>query len=185
MTISNTIPGLKWTTAILIILSSITALLSCTKSDQLIETEEHLSSTQPSPAVTISKETTLSEPFESYYYVPCANGGEGEEVLVKGNITTVITRVINNNRVTLSFHWNPQNASGVGLTTGDLFAVSGGSQGTLSGNLVNDQFTYTTTEQLRIVGTGATFIVRYKFRVTVLANGEYVTSMSDEEVICN
>lgn len=181
----NAIPGLKWTIAAFVLLSSITVLLSCTKTDTLIETEQDVPSNLSSSANTITKEVELSEPFERTYWVPCANGGEGEEVLVQGTIASVMTRVINNNRVTLSFHRNPQNVSGVGLTSGDVFAVSGGSQGTQSGDLVNNQFTYTTTEQLRIVGPGATFTVRYKFHVTVLATGEFVTSMSDEEVICN
>ena len=53
-----------------------------------------------------------SQPFALVAFVPCANGGAGELVLVEGNLHTLITETVNDNAVSLKIHFQGRRVSG-------------------------------------------------------------------------
>src|SRR5678815_3063630 len=60
-------------------------------------------------------------PFAQAAFVPCANGGAGEVVLVEGTLHVQNHLTINNNRLSLKTHFQPQGAVGTGTITGDKY----------------------------------------------------------------
>jgi hypothetical protein len=65
-------------------------------------------------------------PWNSAAFVPCANGGAGEVVIMTGTLHVVTNIVVDGNGCThIVQQVNPMKASGVGQTTGDKYQVTG------------------------------------------------------------
>lgn len=126
-----------------------------------------------------------SLPFDRTLFVPCGNGGEGEEVKLAGSIKFVDQIIYNDHGFTFTYHAILQGITGVGLSTGENFAVSGGDKGTITGEFGEvGQYTRMFMGQLRIIGQSSAFTVRYKFKITITPNGNITTSIGEEEVDC-
>jgi hypothetical protein len=166
-------------------LFSMLLLFSCSKTmgDMPVQDNPKLSTLNQSTSERIYGGVE-SVPFYRTLFVTCANSGAGEEVLLTGTVIDVDQVIFNDHGFTLTIHTNPKGITGVGLSTGDKFIASGGSQETITGAFENNQFTGGYIEQLRIVGPTSTFIINYKFHVTVLADGTFTSSISDENVLC-
>ena len=76
------------------------------------------------PAASFAQAITITTndfvPFAQVVFVPCANGGAGEVVLISGTLHIQQHITINDNRANVKIHFQPQGATGVGLTTGDI-----------------------------------------------------------------
>lgn len=119
--------------------------------------------------------TTLTEniriPTAIGVFVPCANGGAGENVLLEGDLHLLTHITANNNGFHVKTHAQPQGISGTGDVTGDKYQATGVTQ---------DQFnlgpgeTYTYVNNFRIIGQGPgnNFLVHQTFHYTINANGE-------------
>ena len=71
-----------------------------------------------------------TQPFD--VFVPCANGGAGEDVSGTVDLHTLVTFTINDNNVSGKFHFQPQGSNLVGSVTGDVYqAHEPASPGTL------------------------------------------------------
>ena len=71
--------------------------------------------------------TSQKIPWSNAEFVPCANGGEGEVVLMSGTLHVIINTVVDGNGCTrVMQHVNPMNDTGVDQTTGDTYQVTGG-----------------------------------------------------------
>jgi len=126
-----------------------------------------------------------SVPFERTLFVPCGNGGEGEEVALNGSIKLVEQIIFNDHGFTFTYHAVLQGISGLGLSTGENFVVSGGDKGTITGEFGEEgQYTRVFMGQLRIIGQSSAFTVRYKFKVTITPNGNITTRIEQEEIDC-
>jgi len=126
-----------------------------------------------------------SVPFERTLFVPCGNGGEGEEVALNGSIKVVEQIIFNDHGFTFTYHAVLQGISGLGLSTGENFVVSGGDKGTITGEFGEEgQYTRVFMGQLRIIGQSSAFTVRYKFKVTITPNGNITTRIEQEEIDC-
>ena len=126
-----------------------------------------------------------SVPFERTLFVPCGNGGEGEEVALNGSINVVEQIIFNDHGFTFTYHAVLQGISGLGLSTGENFVVSGGDKGTITGEFGEEgQYTRVFMGQLRIIGQSSAFTVRYKFKVTITPNGNITTRIEQEEIDC-
>lgn len=125
-------------------------------------------------------------PFALVAFVPCANGGAGENVLVQGVLHLQDHITINNNRATIKTHAQPQGASGVGLTTGDIYSATGVTQEQDSIPIVNGAFEFTFINNFRIIGQGPNnnFLVHQTIHQTVNANGEVTTFIDNTSVEC-
>src|ERR1044072_8816143 len=125
-------------------------------------------------------------PFALVAFVPCANGGAGERGLVEGGLHLQDHITINNNRATIKTHAQPQGASGVGLTTGDIYSATGVTQEQDSIPIVNGAFEFTFINNFRIIGQGPNnnFLVHQTIHQTVNANGEVTTFIDNTSVEC-
>ena len=121
---------------------------------------------------------SIKEPFDTIVFVPCANGGAGEEVQLTGTIHDLFHLSFDNaGGVHVKAHRNPQGVTGVGLTTGDSYRATGVTQFTFNAKVgVQDTF----VNNFRIIGRGRgnNLLAHELVHITVNANGT-ITTMQD------
>ncbi len=185
MQVSNQNNQRKSPVSFLLSIILVTVLFSCSKSTEELAAVTERTAIGSDPVYALhAANAEHSVPFNQTYFVSCANGGAGEDVELKGNLNVAFKYTVNDNRYTLSYNSNAQGLTGTGLITGDRFVGSGGTQGSQSGTLSGDQISNTFTEQLRITGAGGSFIVKYKFHVTVTPDGRFTSAISDDQSTC-
>ncbi len=125
-------------------------------------------------------------PFALVAFVPCANGGAGELVLVQGTLHIQDHITINDNRVNLKVHFQPQGAGGTGLTTGDSYNATGVTQEQDSLPLSGGAAEFTFINNFRIIGQGPNnnFLVHQTVHQTVNANGDVTSTVVNQSVEC-
>jgi hypothetical protein len=130
--------------------------------------------------------TNVRFPVDIVQFVPCADGGAGEFVHLSGNLHDLFHLMTNGNRFVLKVHTQPQGIRGVGLSTGDRYRGTGVTQETVSGSLVNGQFSDTFVNNFRIIGQGPgnNFLVHENLHVTVNANGEVTAIVENVSISC-
>ena len=126
-------------------------------------------------------------PFAQLVFVPCANGGAGEFVLISGNLHIVSHTTINGNNFSTKSHFQPQGAGGVGQTTGDTYNAVGVTQQQTGGSFQNGQFEQTFINNFRIIGQGPgnNYQVHQNVHITVNANGTVTALVDNTSVECN
>jgi hypothetical protein len=124
-----------------------------------------------------------SVPFAQVVFVPCANGGAGELVLIEGRLHILITETVNDNHASLKLHFQPQGAKGTGLTTGDSYNATGVTQEHI---VIGPTFTDTFVNNFRIIGQGNdnNLLVHQTVHVTFNANGELTALVENTSVEC-
>jgi hypothetical protein len=142
-------------------------------------------SNQSSDAADVSSSEELV-PYERTLFVPCGNGGAGEEVTLTGSLKFVEQIIYNERGFTFNYHVIAQGITGVGLSTGEKFEASGGNKGTITGEFGEEgQYTRVFMEQLKIIGQNSVFKVWYKTKITITPDGKITTSIEEESVDCN
>ena len=126
----------------------------------------------------------VAVPFEETLFVPCANGGAGENVTLTGTTNFVYQMAWNDHGFNLVYHANSHGVTGVGLSSGETFVGSGGTQGSVIGSWVNNQWIGTTIEQMRIIGQNTTYIVKYKYQLIVTPDGNVTVSIREKTIEC-
>lgn len=124
-------------------------------------------------------------PFEKTLYVPCANGGAGEPVQFRGYLNFVYQIEYHETGFTLAYHENMQNVTGTGTISGQAFVASGSTHGNVSGSWNNQQWNSTMIRQMRVIRPGLQYTVKYRYHITVLANGTVTVNMLDQEIDCS
>lgn len=123
-------------------------------------------------------------PFETTLFVPCANGGAGEDVTFTGFTNFIYQITWTDQNFTLVYHDNVHKVTGIGASSGETFVASGGTNGTVMGSWVNSQWTGTTIQQLRVVGRNNSFFVTYKYHITVTSDGKVIVSSNEDTADC-
>jgi hypothetical protein len=123
--------------------------------------------------------------FEETLLVPCANGGTGENVTLTGTTHFVYQMIWNDHGFHLVYHANSHRVTGLGLTSGETFVGSDGTQGTVTASWVNNQWIGTTIEQMKIIGQNTKYIVKYKNHLVVTPDGKVTVSTSDKTIECS
>lgn len=123
-------------------------------------------------------------PFETTLFVPCANGGAGEDVTLTGFTNFIYQMTWTDQNFTLVYHDNVHKVTGIGASSGETFVASGGTNGTVMGSWVNSQWTGTTIQQLRVVGRNNSFFVTYKYHITVTSDGKVIVSSNEDTADC-
>jgi len=142
-------------------------------------------------AVAFSQALTITTndfiPFSQLVFVPCANGGAGEDVLVEGILHIQQHITINNNRATVKTHVQPQGADGVGQTTGDSYNAVGLTQEVDTIALTGGATEFTFINNFRLIGqkTDNNFQVHQTIHVTINANGDVTNSVDNTTIDCN
>lgn len=128
--------------------------------------------------------TNEQVPITVFAFVPCANDGAGELVVLTGTLH-VLTHVTIDDQGGLHVkqHFQPQGLSGVGLTTGDTYRGTGVTQTEFNATAATEQ---TSINNFRIIGQGRdnNFLVHSTFHVTVNANGEVTTVVDNFSAEC-
>jgi len=126
-------------------------------------------------------------PFAQISFVPCANGGAGELVLIEGTLHIQQHITINNNRATIKSHFQPQGAGGTGLTTGDSYNATGVTQEVDTLPLVGGAAEFTFINNFRLIGAGPdnNLQVHQTIHVTINADGTVTSVVDNTSVECN
>jgi len=164
-----------------------TALLfSCTKNvaDVPIQAAEEATAVDANPN---GKNDNIihAVPFETTVFVPCANGGAGEDVRLTGFTNFIYGLVYTDRGFSLLYHDNVHQVKGVGLSSGESFVASGGTNGTVSGEWYSSQWVGNTTTQMKIVGQNTRFTVIYKHHITVSQDGSVTVNNTEQTADCN
>jgi len=132
---------------------------------------------------------TINEivPFTIAAFVPCANDGEGEVVILTGEQHLVGHGTFTENgNVRFVTHIQTQNVSGTGEVTGDRYRLvmlnqsSQGIEGTFP-------FTFSFVDNIRVIGQGPDndFWVHQDSHITIDANGEVRVLHDNIKADCN
>ena len=164
---------------------ALTLLFSCSKNIAERPGQEEVSASNQSSGAQTENSIT-SEPYASTLFIPCANGGAGEDVTLTGTVRIVWQETSNNQRFTFTLHAIPDGITGVGLSTGDNFTAIGGSHEAITGTIeYGGQYSATYIQQMRFTGQGISFVVKYKFHITVTSDGQISTRIDEEKIECD
>jgi hypothetical protein len=140
------------------------------------------------PAAIVAKAESFTAsvkiPIDIVVFVPCANGGAGENVALSGTLHDLFHITLDGNGGFHSkFHVNPQGVSGIGETTGTKYQGTGVTQGTFNGQV---GFETSFVNNFRIIGQGPgnNFLVHENFHVTINANGTVTAFVDNFRVEC-
>jgi hypothetical protein len=138
-------------------------------------------------AQAVTSTTNQFVPFAQIVAVPCANGGAGELILVSGILHIQNHITINGNRVNLKSHFQPQGASAIGLSTGDIYRAVGVTQSHDTIPLTNGAATTTSINNFRMIGPGPNnnFQVHQNIHTTINANGDVTSTVVNTSTDCN
>ena len=130
--------------------------------------------------------TTTNEqvPISVIQFVPCANDGAGELVVLEGTLHILSHVTIDDQGgLHVKQHFQPQGVSGTGLTTGDKYRGTGVTQTQFNATAGFEQ---TDINNFRIIGQGPenNFLVHATFHVTVTPNGDVTTVVDNFSVEC-
>jgi len=117
-------------------------------------------------------------PVEIFVFVPCANGGAGENVTLFGDLHDKLDLTFNNaGGVHIKVQDDPQGISGVGETTGLKYQANGVTQTELDLGFGAEE---TIIDNFRIIGQGPdnNLTVHENFHITINADGS-LTSFHD------
>lgn len=128
--------------------------------------------------------TNASIPLSLAVAVPCANGGAGETVQLSGSLQVVDLLTFDaGGGIHLAFHANPQDVSGVGLTTGTRYRGTGVTLGNL--NLTAGiQSTLEDNFLLIAESGGGSLRVHETMVLVVSANGTLAAAVANVSITC-
>ena len=140
-----------------------------------------VSSSSGAPASSSTVSTVF--PIDLIVFVPCANGGAGEDVALSGNLHDLFHITVNGNSLHVKTHDQPQGISGTGLVTGDKYQATGVTQDEFNTSFGMEE---TFINNFRIIGQGPgnNFLVHENFHITINANGTVTASHDNFTVDC-
>ena len=163
----------------------VAVLFSCTRNISDVQTPQNAQLNSANISSNASTRTSIvAIPFENTTFVPCANGGAGEDVLITGKTNLVYQMTWTDHDFTMVYHDNDHQVKGVGLSSGETYTGSGGTNGTFMGSWVNSQWVGDFVEQTKIVGKGTVFTVIQKIHLKVTPDGNVVVNNVDQTVTC-
>ncbi|HEU4508611.1 MAG TPA: hypothetical protein VFR78_10260 [Pyrinomonadaceae bacterium] len=131
--------------------------------------------------------SNLFVPLIIDFFVPCANGGAGEIVILELRLHVLDHHTFNDLWVNEKSHFQPMNAEGVGLITGDMYRGTGVTQLQDSFRLSNGATHFTFINNFRIIGQGPgnNFQVHATTHTTINANGDVTVDVENTTTVCN
>ena len=130
-------------------------------------------------------------PFTQLAFGPCADGGDGELVEITGTMHSVSFLKFDetgglHGGLHAKFHFQPQGATGIGLTTGDVYQAVGVTQETNNWSFDDVPHEWTYINNFRMIGQGKApnFNLHVTWHLTMNANGEVTADFIKEEVTC-
>ena len=94
------------------------------------------------------------DPLDQLVFIPCANGGVGEDVELTGGLHVLVhTTLTSDSNFVFKEHFQPQGVTGIGSVTGDTYHGTGVSQDLTHNGHVGQ--TFTLINNFRIIGQKA------------------------------
>lgn len=130
--------------------------------------------------------SNLRSPLSMSVFVPCANGGRGETVVLSGDLHTLAKVIVNGNAVRLSIQNQPQGISGVGIITGAKYQGTGVTRDDFSLTAPSFPANFTTINNVRIIGQGnaANLSLHENTHFTINANGRTTAVVDNFRLDC-
>jgi hypothetical protein len=156
-------------------------------SDDPASPRARLAATNDRPHLAAAATTTSDVfPITLDLFVPCANGGAGELVVVSGNLHQVLTSVDNGNGgLLLRSHFQPQGLSGVGQSTGTKYQATGVTE---SSFILSPPFPVISTfvNNFRFIGAGPgnNFLFHEVAHLTIDAGGNTTVEFDKATADC-
>ena len=174
----------KRNVAAAILVLSMLVLASCTKDVGVCSTEKTEGPTTKAAALAFTD--NFQFPYEFTIFIPCANGGVGEDVTFSGTLHALSHLTLNGNSFTFKSHFQPQGIKGIGAITGDEYNATGVTQSTESGSLINGSYTFSYVNNFKLIGPGPdnNFYDHDTFKVTVNANGTVTVLLEKINLDC-
>lgn len=162
---------------------SLMAITSCSKD---IKADCNVAGEVTESAAALAFTDNVQIPYDFIFFMPCANGGAGEDVVFTGTLHIVSHVTFNDNTFTLKSHFQPQGISGVGSITGLKYNATGVTQSIENGTLFNGSYTYTYVNNFKLIGQGPgnNFYDHDTFKVTLNANGTITVLREKINVDC-
>ena len=82
------------------------------------------------------------------------------------------------------YHDNYHEVKGVGVSSGETFTGSGGTNGTVMGSWVNSQWVGTMVRQVKVIGKSTVFKVTETLHLVVTPDGDVTVDARDQTVDC-
>jgi len=128
--------------------------------------------------------TNIKYPIDWWAWVPCANGGAGEFIVLSGYMHELWhTTLDGKGGFHAKMHFNPQGLSGEGLTTSDKYNGTGVTQDHFNAK-VGEQYTFVNNYRMIGQGPGNNFLIHENWHYTVNANGDVTAEVDNYSVVC-
>ncbi len=152
---------------------------SCKKEMHTASTSSQSKFSKANKATTYS--SNEKQPLDAILFIPCANGGTGENVHLTGTIHILIHTTLNGNNFTTKYHFQPQGIKGIGETTGNKYVGSGVTQEEIKGSLNNGKYIDTYINNFKLIGKGTAenYRVHDNMHVTINSNAETTASVDN------
>ena len=136
-----------------------------------------------------AKTTTITsnyeQPFHTAGYLTCAAGGAGEWVDLTGSEHILLVTTIDDTGVFHSkFHYQSQQVTGIGRTTGIKYQGSILMQGTINGK-VGDESTFSSYYRFIGQGTASNWLIHDIFHMTVHPDGTITAYVVNSSMRCD
>lgn len=160
----------------------VVALLSLAACGESPTSPPALRTGAPSLDQASSGASVASVPFETTIDIGCAS----ESVDVTGFLLAVYQVAVTGQNATVYWHYSPQNVSGVGSASGDMYRATGVTQQAETVSFINGLAVFTFVNNFDIIGqgTGNDFLVHEVAHVTVNANGATTVEFDKASVDC-
>ena len=163
----------------------VAVLISCSKNMADVPGQQNAQFASTGPSSNASTRTsTVAIPFENTVYVPCANGGAGDSVVLTGKMNLVYNMTWTDQNFTMLYHDNEHEVKGVSLSSGETFTGSGETNGTFKGTWENSQWVGNFVEKTKVVGNSTVFTITQKIHLKVTPDGNVVVNNVDQTVTC-
>lgn len=130
-------------------------------------------------------ETNIVSPLTGFtVFVPCAAGGAGELISLDGTLHILLNTTVDaQGGIHVKSHFQPQNLSGTGLTTGDSYQGTGVTQ---DQTIVTAAGTSSFVNNFRMIGQGPgnNYMVHENVTLTMDANGDVTAFHDNLSVTC-
>jgi hypothetical protein len=130
--------------------------------------------------------TNAIVPIDQNVFIPCANGGSGEDVPLRGPLHILSRTTITGKTAHVDIQANPQDVTGVGSVTGAVYKATGITRQAIQVNGPGFPANETFVNNFRIIGRDAapSFLLHETFHVTIDANGTLTAAIDNFSVSC-
>ncbi len=161
-------------------------LLSCSK--DMADTAEFENAQTSAVVGSPEPRTTngaVAGSFSKTIFVPCANGGAGENVVLSGEIHFVYQMTWTDHGFTMVYHDNLIGVTGVGAISGENFVASRGTQGNVMGPWYSHQWVRSMIRNIRLAGPNTKFSINYRLNLILKDDGQVLVDVVEETIDCD